>query len=155
MHVNSVEHSMNVLPRHVICILGRWSDFSDVETAVAACGDDFTLDREYSRLSPVARMPLAFDASQDRFNPTITDDDWTAIRSHTAVAYILSPPIYRPRAMPSPARTAIRTFEVQLGFHEGRFQLAAILGSFCDLSKTSRRTNSHPAAKLWNKHSMN
>ena len=89
---------MDIFPRHVICILGRWHDFSDVQAAVAACGDDFTFDEEYSQLSPDDRMSTAFEASMDRFNPTITDEDWENIRSHSAVAYILSPPMPQPAA---------------------------------------------------------
>lgn len=35
---------MVVLPRHVICVLGPWSNFGQIEKIVAVCGDDFTLD---------------------------------------------------------------------------------------------------------------
>ena len=100
---------MNPLPRHVICFLGRWQDFSDVRAAVASCGDDFTFDEEYSRLSPDSRMLTAFEASVDRFNPTMTDEDWESIRSHTAVAYILSPPMPQQVAESISARSLLLT----------------------------------------------
>lgn len=100
---------MEILPRHVICILGPWRDFSSVHAAVSACGDDFTLDEEYSQLSPDERMVTAFEASMDRFNPTITDEDWDGIRSHSAVAYILSPPIPQSAAESISARALLLT----------------------------------------------
>lgn len=100
---------MDILPRHVICILGSWRDFSDVQAAVSACGGDFTLDKEYSQLSPDDRMSTAFEASLDRFDPTITDEDWDNIRSHTAVAYILSPPMSQPAAESISARALLLT----------------------------------------------
>jgi hypothetical protein len=84
---------MQILPRHVICVLGRWHDFAAVKEAVARCSNGFAFDEEYSQLAPDDRMTVAFEASMDRFHPTLTDDDWANIRSHTAVAYILSPPI--------------------------------------------------------------
>jgi len=54
---------------------------------------EFTLDLDYSQLEPDTRMKAAFKASLDRNNPTIMGDEWRAIDSHSAVAYILSPPI--------------------------------------------------------------
>ncbi|QEF97194.1 hypothetical protein Mal15_12320 [Stieleria maiorica] len=98
---------MDVLPRHVICVLGRWRDFSVVQSAVATCGDDFTLDGEYSQLVPDERMVVAFEASMDRFDPTITAEDWDNIQTHTAVAYILSPPISKAAAESISARTLL------------------------------------------------
>ena len=84
---------MDIQPRHVICVLGRWSDFSDVRAAINSCGHDFTFDEQFSQLLPDERMTTAFEASVDRSDPTITDKDWKDIQSHTAVAYLLSPPI--------------------------------------------------------------
>jgi thiol-disulfide isomerase/thioredoxin len=100
---------MEILPRHVICVLGQWHNFDQVKDAVAACGEDFTLDEEYSQLSPDARMTAAFEASVDRFHPSMTDDDWEAVRNHTAVAYILSPPIHADAAESISARALLLT----------------------------------------------
>jgi len=100
---------MDIVPRHVICVLGTWNSFEEVEAVVAACGDDFILDREYSQLSHDERMTGAFEASADRVRPSITETEWTNIGSHTAVAYILSPPI-RPQAAESiSARSLVLT----------------------------------------------
>lgn len=105
---------MDILPRHVICILGEWSEFKTVEASVAACGDGFVLDREYSQLSPDDRMPEAFAASMDRFNPTLTNKDWRNIDRHTAVAYVLSPPL-RARTSESISARAIQLIATLLG----------------------------------------
>ncbi|MFN7893782.1 MAG: hypothetical protein ACK5OC_26075, partial [Pirellula sp.] len=59
---------------------------------------EFTLDLEYSRLEPDDRMKDAFKASLDRNNPTIMGDEWRMIGEHSAVAYILSPPIKKKQA---------------------------------------------------------
>jgi hypothetical protein len=98
---------MEILPRHVICVLGRWRDFGPVAEIVAACGADFTLDEDYSQLSPDDRMTTAFEASLDRFRPTMTNDDWKNVREHTAVAYILSPAIHPAVAESISARTLL------------------------------------------------
>ncbi len=86
---------MSIQPRHVICILGQWNDFSSVQSIVDSVSPDFTLDLEYSQLEPDGRMKDAFEASLDRNNPTIQGAEWRAIDTHSAVAYILSPPINR------------------------------------------------------------
>jgi hypothetical protein len=62
-------------------------------------GSGFALDRENSLLESDDRMGEAFDISYDRVSPTMTDADWQAIENHSAVAYILTPPI--------PAKTAL------------------------------------------------
>jgi hypothetical protein len=81
-------------PRHVICILGKWGDFNEVEAIVRQLGGPgFELDREFSQLEPDSRMLTSFEASYDRVAPSMTEKDWRAIRRHTAVAYVLSPPL--------------------------------------------------------------
>lgn len=85
--------TMKVHPRHVICVLGKWQDWSEVETVLRASPCEFKLDRDYSQLSPDPRMPRAFEASLDRARSSLRDRDLKNIRSHTAVAYILSPPL--------------------------------------------------------------
>jgi hypothetical protein len=84
---------MNTQPRHVICVLGQWDHFTSVQSIVDSVSPEFALDLEYSQLEPDNRMKDAFVASVDRNNPTIIGDEWRAIDSHSAVAYILSPPI--------------------------------------------------------------
>lgn len=84
---------MSIQPRHVICVLGQWDDFSSVQSIVDSVSPEFTLDLEYSQLEPDNRMKDAFEASLDQNNPTIHGAEWRAIDSHSAVAYVLSPPI--------------------------------------------------------------
>lgn len=91
---------MPVLPRHVLCVLGNWKNLDPVETLIAqVAGEGYHLDREYSLLTPDARMPAAFEASYDRVRPTMSDSDWQAVAHHSAVAYILSPPMPKEQAV--------------------------------------------------------
>jgi hypothetical protein len=88
-----------VIPRHVICVLGKWRELDEVDAIVrqrSAAG--FELDQEFSQLSPDSRMMNAFDASYDRVTPSMTEADWRAVREHTAVAYVLSPPVRKEQA---------------------------------------------------------
>ncbi|MBX9690915.1 MAG: hypothetical protein K2Z81_00915, partial [Cyanobacteria bacterium] len=90
----------SVIPRHVICVLGNWRDFDLVKRAISRVGDpEFELDPDYSQLSPDERMVDAFEASYDRVSQTMTEKDWKAIREHSAVAYILSPPLVKGTAL--------------------------------------------------------
>lgn len=86
-----------VIPRHVICVLGKWCDLDGVTAVIQQTGA-FELDRQFSQLSPDKRMAASFDASYDRVAPSMTENDWRAVREHTAVAYVLSPQIYREQA---------------------------------------------------------
>ncbi len=81
----------SVQPRHVLCLLGKWRDFSPVQSLLADSFPDFTFDEEFSQLTPDPRMPEAFEASVVPGELSLTDGDRTAIRDHSAVAYILSP----------------------------------------------------------------
>lgn len=85
-----------VEPRHVLCVPGHWRSFDALEALAARSG--FELDREFSQLEPDARMPAAFDVSFDRVSISVTPEDREAIAGHTAVAYLLSPPITRQNA---------------------------------------------------------
>jgi len=95
---------MTIQPRHVLCILAEWQDFSSVRSTLAQSFPDFTLDEEFSRLSADPRMPDAFEISAIPGQSTLTDDDYEAIRSHSAVAYILSPSMPAERAEDVSAR---------------------------------------------------
>ena len=100
----------NVVPRHVLCVLGRWDSFDAVSTIVTGAGaPGFELDRQFSLLRPDTRMVNSFQASYDRVQPTMNDDDWGAIRSHSAVAYVLSPPARRDLAVAISARALLLT----------------------------------------------
>jgi hypothetical protein len=83
----------------VICVLGKWRDLDEVEAIVEQSeASDFELDREFSQLSPDSRMMASFDASYDRVTPSMTEEDWRAVQGHTAVAYVLSPPVRQEQA---------------------------------------------------------
>lgn len=88
-----------VIPRHVICFLGNWRDLDEVDAIVRQeAFSGFELDREFSRLCPDERMMASFEASYDRVSPSMSDEDWNAVRTHGAVAYVLSPPIRKTHA---------------------------------------------------------
>jgi hypothetical protein len=87
-----------VIPRQVICALGKWRDLDEVDAIVRHKGfSGFELDREFSQLSPDDRMMASFDASYDRVSPSMCEEDWNAVRTHGAVAYVISPPIRKNR----------------------------------------------------------
>ncbi|MBS0266769.1 MAG: hypothetical protein JSS02_32880 [Planctomycetes bacterium] len=93
-------------PRHVICVPGGWRSFDEVSTTVAVFGGSgFELDREYSSLHPDPRMVPSFRAAFDRVHPTMHERDWEAIRNHSSVAYVLSPPILSEEAVAISAQT--------------------------------------------------
>ena len=85
-----------IRPRHVVCLLGRWRSLDALEDLVARLtGDGLEVDRELSVLEADPRMKRSFELAADRRSPSITDDDRHAIEQHTAVAYVLSPPLPR------------------------------------------------------------
>lgn len=86
---------MATLPRHVICFLGNWKDFTRIDNLIRTLFPGFHLDTEFSALEPEARARDAFAASFDSNESTAQDDDWAAIDRHSAVAYVLSPPMRR------------------------------------------------------------
>ena len=83
----------DILPRHVICVLGRWESLAAVKSVVDDFGGGFELDEDYSQVERDDRMGEAFEASVDRFQPTMREEDWESVSAHTAVAYVLSPPM--------------------------------------------------------------
>lgn len=90
-----------IQPRHVLCVLGTWDHLTEVRSLVAeVAGADFSVDDDYSMLQPDERMPEAFEASADRVSPSLTVDDYSAIRNHRAVAYVLSPALEAATAVP-------------------------------------------------------
>jgi hypothetical protein len=105
-----------ILPRHVICVLGLWDSLDLVEEMVRRVGGlGLSLDREFSQLAPDSRMIRSFEASYDRVNPSMTEEDWQAVREHTAVAYVLSPPLPRARAADISGRVLLLIAELLRG----------------------------------------
>jgi hypothetical protein len=94
----------------VICALGNWCDLDEVDAIVRQERfPGFELDREFSQLSPDDRMMSSFDASYDRVSPSMSDADWNAVRTHGAVAYVLSPPIRKAHAADVSGRALLLT----------------------------------------------
>lgn len=87
---------MNINPRHVICIL-----HTDKTPVRQLCSQfsGFEYDIDYSRNVPDPRMMSSFSASADRVAPSITTADWNAIEGHSAVSYVLSPPMNAQNAL--------------------------------------------------------
>lgn len=79
---------MEILPRHVICILNN-----DQNVIRKLCNDfpGFDYDEEYSQGSAHDEMVHAFEASMDKLIPTFSDQDRVSISKHTTVNYVLSP----------------------------------------------------------------
>ena len=89
---------MQIIPRHVVCILGHWKDFSNVRATVDAFEDGFNFDEEYSQLTHDSRMTAAFEVSMNTVDSSMTQLDRDNIASHTGVAYVLSPPLLPDKA---------------------------------------------------------
>lgn len=85
-----------VEPRHVLCALGPWKSFDELDALAERFG--FEVDHEFSQLERDERMPRAFDVSFDRVSLSVTPEDRDAIAQHTAVAYLLSPHISKQKA---------------------------------------------------------
>jgi hypothetical protein len=89
----------DILPRHVLCLLGRPGEYSQLldacERRIAAVGGGFEIDRDYSEDGADDRMPRAFEVCWDRVHPdAYTDADIAAVESHGCVIYVLSPPLH-------------------------------------------------------------
>jgi hypothetical protein len=94
----------------VICVLGNWRDLDEVDAIVRENGfSGFELDLEFSQLSPDDRMMDSFDASYDRVSPSMSEEDWNAVETHGAVAYVLSPPIRKKHAADISGRALLLT----------------------------------------------
>lgn len=99
-----------VQPRNVICVPGNWRDLDEVDEIVQQGSfSGFELDWEFSQLAPDHRMMDSFDASYDRVSPSMFDEDWEAVRTLGAVAYVLSPPIRKEQAADISGRALLLT----------------------------------------------
>jgi hypothetical protein len=93
-----------VIPRHVLCVLGKWRDLDEVEATVRRVGGSgFELDREFSRLAPDARMPNSFQASYDRVTPSVTEEDRRRFGSTPPLLTCCRPPCGKIRRRRFPA----------------------------------------------------
>ncbi|MEU6407322.1 hypothetical protein [Microbispora sp. NPDC046933] len=84
------EQNYDVLPRHVLCVLGSGLDLRTVEEVVGRVGGPgFTVDRDSFRPVGDPRMPRAFAASV--FDDSFDESDEEAVETHDSVVYVLSP----------------------------------------------------------------
>ncbi|MDZ4833732.1 MAG: hypothetical protein SGJ27_08115 [Candidatus Melainabacteria bacterium] len=89
-----------ILPRHVVCLLGNWRTLDEMEAMVAKLAPPgFELDQEYSGPGEDDRMDTAFEHAADRVAPSFFQEDVSAVKAHKSVAYILSPRIPKAAAM--------------------------------------------------------
>lgn len=89
-----------ILPRHVVCLLGTWRTLAEMEEMFARLAPPgFELDEEYSGPGEDDRMVTAFEHAADRVTPSFFQEDVSAVRAHTSVAYVLSPRIPKAAAM--------------------------------------------------------
>lgn len=75
-----------------------------MERVVRDMGGDFELQPTYSRLEADPKMLRTFELAADRVKPTLRREDREAITRHTAVAYVLSPPVPAEEALEVSAR---------------------------------------------------
>lgn len=87
---------MDVQPRHVVCILNN-----DQDVIRRLCDDypGFEYDEEYSHGHFQEGMSVAFAAAMECLMPSFLREDQESIYQHTAVNYVLSPPIERDNAI--------------------------------------------------------
>src|SRR5215212_8357251 len=70
------------MPKLVLCVVGNWELVEHLEELLA--------DMEHEFQEGDERMVEAFESSACRVTPSMTEDDYEAIRNHTAVVYLLS-----------------------------------------------------------------
>ncbi|HMF10845.1 MAG TPA: hypothetical protein VKE94_01025, partial [Gemmataceae bacterium] len=98
-------------------MLGDWDNLKSLESVVSRVGGtDFEVDWKFSRLEPDERMLASFQVCAERVSPSMTDEDWQGIRGHSAVAYVLSPPIRKDLAESISGRMLLLTAAL---VHEG------------------------------------
>lgn len=88
----------SVLPRHVLCFLGKTSNQAPLKLAVSRAIRDFapgfSVDEEYSLAEPDERMPRSFAVNRDRVVPHAwSAADERAVARHQSVLYVLGPPM--------------------------------------------------------------
>jgi hypothetical protein len=70
------------MPKIVLCVVGNWEPVEQLE--------ELLTDVEHEFQDGDERMVETFESSACRVTPSMTDDDYEAIRNHTAVVYLLS-----------------------------------------------------------------
>ncbi len=99
-------------PRHVLCFLGGQNGLAALEQSaragIAALGDDFSVDEEYSRDKPDDRMVRSFNICWDRVDPDAYQDaDENAVAAHGSVLYVLGPSMTAETAVATSAKALL------------------------------------------------
>ena len=94
------EPPSSVLPRHVLCFLGKSSNLAPLKADVSGAVRDFAIgfsaDEEYSLSEPDRRMQRSFEVNRDRAAPNAwSAADEKAVAGHQSVLYVLGPPMER------------------------------------------------------------
>lgn len=106
---------MSIGPRNVLCAVGAWKSFNELaELVVDIAGTGVTLDRDESVNDRLPGLEKAFALAADRVDPSFLPVDEAAVRTHTAVAFIVSAPLARHQAAVQ-ARTMLRLVSALLG----------------------------------------
>lgn len=123
------EQHYEVLPRHVLCVLGSGLDLSAVEEVVRRTGGPgFTVDRDAFRQVHDPRMPRSFAACL--MNDSFDESDEEAVETHDSVVYVLSPPM--------PQHIAFNPRRHVLAGEEYGYKLPG--GAWSEVLDVSRRT---------------
>ncbi|GIH97330.1 hypothetical protein ACFFMN_38235 [Planobispora siamensis] len=86
------DQNYDILPQHVLCVLGSGLDPRMVEEVVGrAGGPGFVVDREAFLRVHDPRMPRSFEACL--MDDSFEESDEEAVRTHDSVVYVLSPPM--------------------------------------------------------------
>ena len=83
---------MEIFSRNVICIL---NNDQNLIRNLSKEFSDFEYDEEYSHSNFQKGMSAAFAASSDRLMPSFLGEDEESVNNHSAVNYVLSPPMRR------------------------------------------------------------
>lgn len=106
---------MSVGPRHVLCAVGSWTSFDEVaELTSEIGGTGVALDRDESVSHRLPGLERAFALAADRVAPSFLPADEAAVCAHTAVAFVVSPPVARHDAALQ-ARTMLRLVSALFG----------------------------------------
>ena len=87
-----------VKPRHVLCLLGGQTPFSElcevIQSAIESFAPGFEIDDTFSEDAPDDRMSMSFEVCRDRVHKGAwSEADEEAVGDHRSVIYVLGPPM--------------------------------------------------------------
>ncbi|WP_410492169.1 hypothetical protein [Bosea sp. 685] len=113
----------SVMPRHVLCFLGRTHDLARLSeaarNAIGTVAKGFSVDTDYSQDEADDRMERSFAVCWDRVQPNAwTDSDERAVAEHGSVLYVMGPQMT--------AETAVETSATALLLAQQLIQAGAV-----------------------------